>query len=81
MVQWAVSFVCWVTLRLIALCFWFLVEKKTIAACFYIHTAAASAWSHAGGVERNAHPTPVQALKNVAEAKQKLVLKQSCGTL
>ena len=44
----------------------FLVEKKTISACFYIHTAAVCAWSHAGGVQKNAHPTPVQTLKNNA---------------
>ena len=28
-----------------------------------------------------ARPTPVPALKNVAEAKQKLIIKPSCGTL
>ena len=61
--------------------FWFLVEKKTISACFCIHTAAVSAWSHAGGVERNARATPVQTLENNATTKQKLVLKQTCGTL
>ena len=67
--------------RLALCCSLILVEKKTISACIYVHTAGDSAWSHAGGVQKNALPTRVQALKNVVDAKQKLILKQSCGTL
>ena len=45
---------------------WFLVEKKTMSACFYVHTVAVSAWLHAGGVEENALTTRKQTQKNNA---------------
>jgi hypothetical protein len=40
----------------------------------HIHTAAASAWSHVGRVEKNAYPTCKQAPKTVAKAKQNPIL-------
>ena len=59
----------------------FLVEKKTISACFYIHTAADSAWSYAVHVVKNALATPFQAQKNNAIAQRRPILLLSCGTL
>jgi hypothetical protein len=58
-----------------------LVEKKTVDTCVYTHMAEVSAWSHAGGVEKKAYPTPKQAPKTVAKTKQNSPLKQSCGRI
>jgi hypothetical protein len=58
-----------------------LVQKKTNDTCFHIHTETDSTWSHAGGVEKNAYPTPQQTQKNIAATKSNCIQLQSCGTL
>jgi hypothetical protein len=55
------------------------VKKKADVACFHTHTAAASAWSYAGHVEKKAVATPRQAKKNNATTKSKRPQLPSCG--
>jgi hypothetical protein len=57
------------------------VKIKASCTWFHNHTAAFSAWSYAGHVEKNPYPTPKQAKKSNATAKCNFSLKQVCGSL
>jgi hypothetical protein len=53
--------------------------KKADFAWFHIHVVSDSAWSYVGLVVEFVCATPCQALKNNANTKSSLLLKQSCG--
>jgi hypothetical protein len=58
----------------------FLGAGHVYSTCFHTHTLAASTWSNAGHVEKNAYPTPKQKKKTIVKAERKHPLKPSCGT-
>jgi hypothetical protein len=63
----------------VSLDFLLVVAEKNVGMQCHMHMAPDSTWFHAGLVEKNFRTTPIRVKRNVANPKQNLPLKQSCG--